>query len=133
MNLVTKVYALALVLLVSLAAQAEEKSRHHDFPVAVAGFHDVMAPLWHAPSGEQRDQKICEQHPNLVAHLGKIRAAKIPKNVVSSDEWQNAIENLSEGLTSVKHMCASGRTPEYSFAIVHEGFHELVSLIGHKH
>ncbi|MBL4711930.1 MAG: hypothetical protein JKX75_05435 [Gammaproteobacteria bacterium] len=132
MNFVFSIFTLPVLLLMSAYVFAEEGAPHHDFPVAVAGFHDVMAPLWHAESGAQRNQKICKQYPTLMIRLNKIRSAEVPQNV-DATQWRHAVENLYKVLSPIETICVENRTPEYALANVHYGFHELVKLIGHEH
>ncbi|PCI07418.1 MAG: hypothetical protein COB77_04700 [Gammaproteobacteria bacterium] len=132
MNFVIRVIALPLLLLSGVSAYAESNTRHHDFPVAVTGFHDVMAPLWHAESGEERNQKICKQYPILTSRLNKIRSANVPENV-DATQWRHAVENLYKVLLPIESLCVENRTPEYAMANVHYGFHALVKLIGYEH
>lgn len=135
MQQITRISALIFLLIfANLPALAEKKSAHghHDFPTAVAGFHDVMAPLWHAPAGEQRNKNICAQYPDLVKKAKKIRSADVPKKV-NPAAWKKAIKDLRTVLTPIEKHCAEGRSPEYALANVHHGFHELVRLVGHQH
>lgn len=122
---------LLVLLLCHLAVQAEE-SEKHNFPKEVADFHHVLSPLWHAPSGSQRILEICKQYPTLMARLETIAAAESPKNV-SPEKWKKATKNLRQVLFPIGTYCDKKLNPEYAFANVHHGFHELVDLIGHEH
>ena len=131
MKLIAQIGILMVSLVFSMATLAEG-SPDHDFPKEVAAFHDVFSPLWHASPGDQRILQICKQYPTLMTRLETIRAARSPKNV-SPKKWEKAIKNLHQVLDPIEAYCANNRNPEYAFANVHHGFHELVELIGHQH
>lgn len=137
MTRLIKIGSSVFLLCLSLLAHAEQGSPqqhggHHDFPEAVDGFHNVMAPLWHAPGGEQRQQDICTQYPALITQWKNIHAAASPADVDAA-QWAKAVDNLHKVLSPIEQLCAENLNPEYMFANVHHGFHELVRLIGHEH
>ena len=110
---------------------ADGNAEKHDFPPAVEAFHDVMAPLWHAPAGEQRAQEICVQSSQLVANVGIIQQSETPINIKAS-EWNQAVTNLTQAVTELEQQCDDKNSPEPALGEVHEAFHHLVKLLEHK-
>ena len=123
---------IATALLASVSVTAGEKSSRHDFPPAVTGFHDVMAPLWHSSPGEGRDERICKDYSRLSSKLDKIRSEVVPKEVDKAD-WKSAAYQLQQYTLKVKLACDSNQSPDATFADVHSAFHNLVRLVGHRH
>jgi len=106
-----------LVIATLLAATASAEDRHdehaHGFARDVDAFHAVLAPLWHAPAGQERTRNVCAQVPQLEQKAKAIRSA-------------NA-KPLLTAIADLKAQCRS--TPaaiDAAFAPVHEAFHRLV-------
>lgn len=110
---------------------ADGKAEAHDFPPDVAAFHDVMAPLWHAPAGEQRAQETCVQSSQLVANVSIIQQSGTPANV-KADKWSQAVTSLTQAVTELEQQCDDKNSPEPALGEVHEAFHHLVKLLEHK-
>ena len=111
---------------------ADNKAEEHNFPPSVAAFHDVMAPLWHAPAGEQRAQEICVQSSQLVANVDIIQQSETPDKV-KSNEWSRAVKNLSQTVSELEQQCDDKQPPEPALGEVHEAFHQLIKLLEQKH
>ena len=127
MTIYNRIGSLLLLLCLGSLAHADQDdahdhSEHHDFPKAVAGFHDVMAPLWHSPAGEQRQKNICTQYPSLIKQWNTLQAAPSPQDV-NPAQWTKAVSNLGKVLTPIEQICADDDNPEYMLANVHHGFH----------
>lgn len=136
MKNLTSLAILCLLGCLWLPVYAAKYSAHHDFPDTVSKFHDVLAPLWHSPYNEQRSQKTCEKSSVLGIAADKILKAKAPK-ITTAKQWTTAVENLQKSLATLSISCAKkphdASLIESSFSEVHDKFHGLVKLIGHKH
>jgi hypothetical protein len=116
----------------SIVHAAEQPHRHHNFPPAVTGFHDVMAPLWHSQAGDERNRRICEQQNDLEKHAENILSEQSPQGV-DADQWKTIAGNLRNGVQEIGSRCADNMSAEQALADVHNIFHDLVRLVGHRH
>lgn len=104
-------FSIALLLAASIQADGEHK---HEFAADIKVFHDVLAPLWHAPKGPERIKGICDAVSDL-----ETKAAAI----VSSNS-----ESLRKSVAGLKQACASADTDRIAgqFSAVHDEFHRLI-------
>ena len=100
-------------LLLTAAVQADGDHKH-EFAADIKVFHDVLAPLWHAPAGPERIKGIC----NAVSDLETKATA-----IVSSNS-----ESLRKSVVGLKHACASADADRIAgqFSAVHDEFHRLI-------
>lgn len=90
-----------------------EGDHHHDFAPDVAAFHEVLAPLWHAPESAERTKAICAKQGDLTV---------IAKKIKSQDP-----ANLLKTLSSLSDSCAGKQaTVAATFSSVHDAFHLLI-------
>ncbi len=103
---------------------------HPEMTGALREMHDVLAPLWHAPKGPERETKTCEAIPTFVQ-----RAGAIDKNVPESARakeaaYRAAAQGLVTAVGSLETECAkpSGGRAEFDakFHDVHEAFHKVM-------
>lgn len=116
-------------------AHADGKHEHeHDFPTSVTGFHDTMAPLWHAEAGDARKTDTCAALEDLKTKASAIGEAEVPEKAADQAEaWSSASTELGAKLDALAATC-DGTTEEFDAAFhdVHEAFHALVALVGHE-
>ena len=108
-----------LVLVLALALSAcGGKSPPPSAPAkdAVAAFHDILAPLWHAEEGPQRVRDTC----NAVAEM-QTRA-----QAVADARKDQASASLVQAVTELAKECGGSQAefPE-KLAAVHEAFHAV--------
>ena len=100
---------LTVLLSGGFAAVAEEKHGrghgHHDFPPTVAEFHDIMAPLWHAPPGAERITSACAETKRLGDHARAIGEGAVPGGVDQA-QWAEAAKALLESVSAMDQACA---------------------------
>lgn len=103
-------FSIALLLTAGVQADGDHK---HEFAADIKVFHDVLAPLWHAPAGPERVKGICDAVPDL-----ETKAAAI----VSSNS-----EALRKSVAGLKKECANN-SPQIpaQFSAVHDEFHRLI-------
>jgi hypothetical protein len=104
---------LAVLSIGSAAAQGQSEHEHpHNFSRDVDAFHSVLAPLWHAPAGKERSQRVCEQAPRLEGLAAEIRHAEAPA--------------LVKAVAALKSQCQTNPVEvDAALAHVHDAFHHL--------
>lgn len=96
----------------SAFAQDKHENHLHSFAGDVDALHAVLAPLWHAPKGKERSQKVCTQAGKLANLAGDIHGADTGP--------------LVESIAALKLQCqANPAKVDAVFARVHEAFHHL--------
>lgn len=109
--------------------------QHHDFPQPVTEFHDVLAPLWHTPSGHARTQRACDQLPALQDKAAVVKSMQAHDRPDLTPHWAQQAAQLQSKITALAEICATGERAgfDHAFADVHAAFHDLVRLLGHTH
>lgn len=129
---------LATVLLLPLPGSAGQYGQgrhgHHDFPPTVHAFHDLMAPIWHGPSGAERIASICRSAGDLQQRAQAVIDAPAPQGVDAAG-WRQSADALHASTATIGERCDSGETGELeqAFGAVHHAFHGLVRHVGHRH
>jgi len=95
------------------AAQPAAGHHHHHFADDVEAFHDVLAPIWHAPHGKARSDDACRQAG---------RMAELAQAIHSADA--GALRSRLSALTE-RCRAAQGGIDTALFE-VHEAFHRLL-------
>ena len=90
-----------------------EGDHHHDFAPDVAVFHEVLAPLWHAPEGADRTKAICAKQSDLTVIANNIKSQD-PKNLL------NTLSHLSDSCAGKQENVSA------AFSGVHDAFHLLI-------
>jgi len=120
------IIALALAVATACGGNKDSDSKpeadHHEHEMenmspALARFHDLLAPLWHAPPGTARVQSTCEAIGDF-----KKRAADVP----------NA-QDLTAAIGELEKVCiAKGSDKDFdaAFGKVHDAFHHALEA-GH--
>lgn len=98
------------------ADEHEGHEEHGDMPAEVQAFHDVLAPLWHAPEGAERTAKTCDSTGALEEKAVAIEAV-----------WKTEGKELHDSVKALAEECARDGRPEFQtrFAAVHTAFHAL--------
>ncbi|MCP5143642.1 MAG: hypothetical protein H6978_02345 [Gammaproteobacteria bacterium] len=97
----------------AFAVQAAEEDHAHEFTAEVNAFHQVMAPLWHAPKDAERMAGTCATLPQMNALADRIKAANVGL--------------LKDALKGMEQPCGSGneRAFEAAFEQLHDAFHAV--------
>lgn len=97
----------------ALAAEPNEHRHHHHFAADVDAFHGVLAPVWHAARGAQRNQDACGQAG---------RMASLAKEIRSTDATA-----LQARIVTLQAACGEAKGDvEGALFDVHEAFHRLI-------
>jgi len=109
------------------------EEHEHDFPPAVAGFHDRLAPLWHAEAGPQRVDDTCKSIDDLEGEAGPMHDG----TPVAEDQAQayfQAVGDLKSALGELRDACDEDGRPNFdaAFTKVHEAFHAVIAFFGHQ-
>ncbi|HEX5803617.1 MAG TPA: hypothetical protein VFY24_11380 [Azospira sp.] len=97
----------------ALAAEPKEHHHHHHFAADVDAFHGVLAPVWHAARGVQRNQDACGQAG---------RMASLAKEIRSTDA-----SALQARIVTLQAACGEAKGDvEGALFEVHEAFHRLI-------
>ncbi|MDH3689660.1 MAG: hypothetical protein OEU36_09315 [Gammaproteobacteria bacterium] len=120
-----------LIGMLTTAADAQDDD-HHDFPPSVMHFHEIMAPLVHAPPSPERAKTVCQNTERLNEYAARLTRAPVPDGV-SGVNWSLAAERLSESTTMLRDACADNNFKDSWLADVNSRFHQLVRLVGHDH
>jgi hypothetical protein len=132
----------AMVCVILLAAcgpkaePAKPTTEQHDhdemanMPPAVAKFHDVLAPHWHADKGDKRMADTCAAMPDFTAGITAIATAESPK-AVDTTAWTDATGKLAEAVSFMGDVCTRHDAPNFdeAFEDVHRSFHHLLGLV----
>ncbi|MBI2305802.1 MAG: hypothetical protein HYU78_00735 [Rhodocyclales bacterium] len=107
------VAAMAVTMIGGAGAAEQHEHRHHHFPKDVDAFHGVLAPVWHAPRGKERNQDACTKAG---------RMERLAKDIRSTDA-----SGLQASITTLTKQCQGGNGDvEGALFDVHEEFHRLI-------
>lgn len=111
------------------AGNPGEQHEHH-FPADVGAFHDKLAPLWHADSGQARMDQTCAATGDLDALAANVQKAPAPEGV-DATAWSTKSAELQASITKLSAACgdATHATFEADFEAVHSAFHHLIELM----
>ena len=107
------IIVIAAALLVGSAVAEDKHEEHsHSFAQDVDAFHAALAPLWHAPAGNERSKDVCEKAQGL---------DKLARAIHSGNA-----KPLLASIGALKTKCqANAADIDGAFAQVHEAFHSL--------
>lgn len=113
----TKTLSLVLVgFLATVATEmaiADDHHHSHRFSKDVDAFHAVLAPIWHAPQGNERLQSAC-------AKAGEMEG--LAKGIRSTDA-----SRLMRSVVTLKTKCQGDPAAvELALGNVHDAFHQLI-------
>jgi hypothetical protein len=113
-------------------ASHEEQGKHeeheHNMPASLHAFHDVLAPLFHAPSGPDRVTSTC-------AHAAELRdkAAAVEADTDHGATWKEASTALTVATRDLSAACDADGRPhvEDKLGDVHTRFHAVMESAEH--
>jgi hypothetical protein len=102
----------------------------HSFPAEMGAFHDKLAPLWHADSGQARIDQTCAATGELDALAAGVKNAAPPQGVDPARYGERA-GALSDSIVKLSAACGSAdrATFDADFGGVHSAFHALIELL----
>lgn len=108
-------------------AEPGEAGEHAAMPPAVAGFHDVLAPRWHAEHGAQRIADTCAAIPQLKTGAAAIAASTAPAGA-SAEAWADGAKQLAAAVDALAAPCDAKDAAAFepAFAAVHQRFHHVL-------
>jgi hypothetical protein len=109
----------------------EEAGEHPELTPEMAGFHDVLAPLWHADPGPDREANACDNGGELLNAAAAIQDAGPPEGV-SGGDWDANVQVLMLSIQDLMDTCSGSSknlTFDQAFGAVHDGFHGLMDLL----
>lgn len=108
-------------------AADDEHAAFAKLPPAVAQFHDVLAPRWHAAQGPERMTDTCAAVGQLRDGAQAIAAADLPAGSDAAT-WHQATSELTTAVTALDGTCKvrDADAFEPAFARVHTGFHRVM-------
>jgi hypothetical protein len=103
---------------------------HHDFPAELGAFHDKLAPLWHADTGQARIDQTCMATGELDALAANVKQAPPPTGV-DPIKWGVKADALVESVFKLSATCgeATRATFEPDFQALHSAFHGMIELL----
>jgi hypothetical protein len=112
-------------------AAAAEHEEMATMPPAVAKFHDVLAPRWHAEQGPKRMQDTCAALPDFHSAADAIGKAT-PPTTANADVWTTATKGLVDAVAGLDAPCAANDSAQFeaAFAKLHDSFHFLLEAAG---
>ena len=118
------------------AEPAHHGEQHPGMNGPVHDFHEVLAPLWHAPDGAERTVATCEGTSRLASGAAAIVAGEVPEAARGDAAgWKADAAALAASIDALAKLCAEEGRPGFGagFGVVHEGFHKLIDRLGQKH
>ena len=95
------------------AAGQHEGHHHHRFAADVDAFHSVLAPVWHAAPGKERNRNACWQTARMAKLVQEIRSADAGRLQASIDVLKERCRDAKDGV-------------EEALSDVHDEFHRLI-------
>ncbi len=101
------------------------EEEHHGVGVAeIDKFHDTLAPIWHAPAGDDRKHNACTAVPTM-----KDQAALIVGRARTDHAgWEGNGNALAAAVTKLGTVCADPTLAGFddAFGAVHDAYHGLM-------
>jgi hypothetical protein len=101
------------------------ESEHHGVGVAeIDSFHQTLAPIWHAPAGDQRKKDACAAVPTMkeqaMAAVGRART--------DNARWEGNANALVGAVGKLGAVCGDPATAGFddAFGAVHDAYHALM-------
>lgn len=110
---------------------AEGPHDHGDLPPEVKGFHEVLAPRWHAEQGEARVKDTCAATPDFQTRAGTLVQLAPPAGADAA-RWSATTQELRDAAGALDAAC-KGADPaafEPAFHRMHEAFHAVMEAAG---
>ncbi len=112
-------------------APGSNMEHHEHLPPTLAGFHDLIAPLWHAAPGEKRTNDTCNAISGMQVDAEAVAHTPAP-DTADAAKWAAAAKELVDATAAMKAPCDSKDPAAFdaAFKRVHEGFHALLAAAG---
>jgi hypothetical protein len=112
-------------------AAAEQHEAEATMPPAMAKFHDVLAPRWHAAPGPERMKDTCGALSEFHAQADALAKAT-PPTTANADTWTTGTRALVDAVANLDATCKANDTTQFeaAFTKVHESFHGLMGAAG---
>ena len=107
------------------------EGEHGELSPEMKAFHDLLAPLWHAPQGPERIANTCGAIEQFKSAANAIATAT-PPLAANADTWTTGTRALVSAVDELGAACKAagvGRI-ETAFTAVHEAFHALMQQAG---
>jgi hypothetical protein len=103
---------------------------HHTFPAEMGAFHDRLAPLGHADTGQARLDQTCTATGELDVLARMVQDAAPPAGFDAA-RWRERSAALSASVVKLSAACGdpTRATFEADFQAVHSAFHGLIELL----
>ena len=106
------------------------EEHEHSFPAEMGAFHDKLAPLWHADSGQARIDETCAATGELDALAAGVKNGAVPAGADPATYGERA-DALVASVVKLSAACGSAdrATFDADFGGVHSAFHALIELL----
>jgi hypothetical protein len=106
------------------------EGHEHSFPAEMGAFHDKLAPLWHADSGQARIEETCTATGELDALAHGVKSGAVPAGADPAKYGERA-DALIASVVKLSAACGSAdrATFDADFGGVHSAFHALIELL----
>lgn len=109
------VLAVSAALSGGTALAQDHGHHHHGFPADIDAFHSVLAPIWHAPAGQERSDKACANVAEFARLAGAIKSADA--------------KALQGSIAALQATCRERPAEvDAGFSKVHDAFHRLIDV-----
>lgn len=107
--------------------QAAPGGEHGNLRPELNAFHELLAPLWHAPAGAQRIADTCAAIDRFKAAADAVGKSTPPVQT-NADSWTKATRALVAAVDDLAAACAAKADAKFeaAFAKVHDAFHALM-------
>jgi hypothetical protein len=100
---------------------------HHGVGVAeIDSFHQTLAPIWHAPAGDERKQHACAAVPTMKEQA----TAAVGRARTDHAKWEGNANALVGAVDKLGVVCADAAAPatgfDAAFGAVHDAYHALM-------
>jgi hypothetical protein len=97
-------------------------------PPALDRFHGILAPLWHADAGAQRQKDTCAAMPDFQRGADEIAAAPVPAGLDAA-AWTSAAADLRAKVAATSAQCAGPQAGfDAAFSALHDAYHHIVDV-----
>lgn len=111
-------------------AHREHGEHHANLPPEMHAFHDLLAPRWHTPRGDERTNATCGAIDQFMAAADAVAKAT-PPVAANADTWTTGTNALAVAVAQLEAACkAQPEAFEPMFASVHDAFHDLLKQTG---
>lgn len=114
-----------------VAEQAEpEHHAHGDKGSTVEAFHDVLAPLWHAPESDKRTADACAAAASMRTLSQRLVSEAAPAGATPG--YAAATKALDASVVAFRQACAVKAGTSSAFSALHHAFHGVAETLHSK-